>query len=306
MRHSQLPTEVVASKTPAVDSLVPLTKVTEGEPHTIQHASESLDTIRTALSQETRLYWRSVWRTVMAFLSFSLLYACGVHRFPNSLLASPSFVLTLVAIMVVAAGLRFAADRKRRLHRRHLTQSLAGHADVRSIGPLIDALKLDDLRTREISYNALIPLLPQLKASDAALLNDSQRTKLLRILSLPIENPLYKDVRDLFRPAKNQAIEIRVSILQALEQVGDSKAIPFVAPLAKQEAKTDGERRIKEAAQECLPALKLRAEQQQTIQTLLRASQPSDALPDTLLRAAAGHQDTPSEQLVRASDPPNA
>ncbi len=166
---------------------------------------------------------------------------------------------------------------------------------------LIDALKLDDLKTREIAQDALISVLPRLQASDAALLNDAQRAKLCHILSLPVENPLFKDVRYLFQPARNSAIDIRIAILQAFEQVGDSKALSVVERLAKREAGSAGEKRIQEAANQCLPALQLRTEEQRSSQTLLRAADASSAATDTLLRATTGTQDVQTEQLLRPS-----
>jgi hypothetical protein len=184
-----------------------------------------------------------------------------------------------------------------------MAAKLIEQGDMRSIGPLVDALHLDDGMTREIAFAALIDLLPRLKASDAALLNEAQRAKLCQLLSLPVENPLYKDIRGLFRPANNKAVDFRVAIRQAFAQVGDSKALGVVERLATREAKTEGERRIQEAAEACLPALQTRADLERSSQTLLRASMPSSDASDTLLRPATGTQDSAPEQLLRASEP---
>lgn len=84
----------------------------------------------------------------------------------------------------------------------------------------------------------------------------------------------------------NSAIAIRIAILQAVEQVSDSKALSLVERLTQREAVSAGEKRIQEAAKQCLPALQLRAEEQRSSQTLLRVADASTTSKDTLLRAA--------------------
>ena len=90
-----------------------------------------------------------------------------------------------------------------------------------------------------------------------------------------------------------------MAILQAFAQVGDSSALPIVEKLAREEAKTVDQRRIQEAAQECLPALRLRAQKERDPHTLLRATGSAGNDTETLLRAATTVQETPPEQLLR-------
>ncbi|HLK56104.1 MAG TPA: hypothetical protein VKU00_06055 [Chthonomonadaceae bacterium] len=116
-----------------------------------------------------------------------------------------------------------------------------------------------------------------------------------------VENPLHKDVRALFRPADSRAIAFRVAILQAFAQVGDSKALPVVERLAKGETKTEGEKRIQEAAQACMPALQLRADCAGHSRTLLCAANAAASHEDTLLRPAGGQQKAEPEKLLRPS-----
>jgi hypothetical protein len=173
--------------------------------------------------------------------------------------------------------------------------------DMSTIGSLVEVLRVDDSQTRQVASLTLTQMLPRLKASDAHLLNEAQRTRLLNVINLPVESPLYKDIRTLFRPAHNDKIDFHVAILKALEQVGDSKALPVVEKLAKGNPKTEGEQRIKEAAQNCLLFLQQRVQQQVYSQTLLRPAGigPDDA--ETLLRPAEGAPETDHETLLRPS-----
>ena len=218
-----------------------------------------------------------------------------MRSFPAHVVLSGTLSVGLILSLFIVNSAR-----KPRLRRRTLTARIADQYDVRSVGPLIDALHLDDAKTREIAIAALTDLLPCLKASDTALLDESQRAKLCHLLSVPVENPLHKDVRALFQPADSRAIAFRVAILQAFEQVGDSKALPVVR-LAKVKRKTEGEKRIQEAAQACMPALQLRADCEGRSRTLLRAANAAASHEDTLLRPAGGQQKAEPEKLLRPS-----
>src|SRR5205085_7757478 len=112
-------------------------------------------------------------------------------------------------------------------------------------GPLIDAwggaLATGDRATKDLAARALVERLPQLKASDAGLLDRVHRDRLCLLLGIYVENPLYKDLQNLFRPNSDLAVDLRVAILQAFAQIGDSKALPVVERLARGEARTTGE-----------------------------------------------------------------
>lgn len=194
--------------------------------------------------------------------------------------------------------------RNARLRRRALIAQVADQQDqfnTRSIGPLIDALYLDDAKTREIAIAALTEILPTLKASDTALLNESQRARLCYLISVSVDNPLHKDVRALFRPADTRAIAFRVAILQAFEQVGDSNALAVVERLARGETKTAGESLIREAALACLPALQMRTQCEDRSRTLLRAAGAEANHEVALLRPVDGQHEVEPEKLLRSS-----
>jgi len=255
-----------------------------------QEQEESVEALGTALSQEAQRFRRSVTRVIGGLSLFGALMiavklVCDTETW-NAFIPAQCILSGTVSFGLIGSLFAVNSARKPRHRRRTLALRVADQYDVRSIGPLIDALNLDDAQTREIAAVALTDRLPHLGEDDDARLTESQRTRLCHLLSLPVESPLHKDIRALFRPADSRAIDFRVAILRALEKVGDSKAIPIVRQLATRKPGTPGERRIREAAITCLSALELRAEQLRSRRTLLRASHPNAAAPDTLLRPA--------------------
>jgi hypothetical protein len=152
--------------------------------------------------------------------------------------------------------------------------------DKRLIGPLLQAQRYHEVRSA--IHDALGNLLPQLQHSDALLLNETERTLLYQSLN-----------------SKNS--EYVLTVLKALEQIGDGKALPYVEKLAYPADKQHKQNEtVMQAAQECLVFLKQRVEQQQISQSLLRPSDKAAAVPDTLLRPASATQNVETAQLLRA------
>lgn len=238
--------------------------------------------------------------TTLSVLIISLLLGGDAGE---ALIASPMFYLWTVMVLISCLGLLFRSDTGLHEQSKQISQALARLDDIRTVGPLIDTLKMDYRDIHRVSTNALIKLLPRLQANDADLLTAEQRAVLCRKLSrIPIRAA--RDERDLSQDAYTRAISLRIAILQAFAQVGDSGALPIVEWLAQIEAMTEDERRIQEAAQACLPTLRLRVEQEQNDQTLLRAADVSGADAKTLLRTFEGSQETVPEQLLRPGPPP--
>ncbi len=163
-------------------------------------------------------------------------------------------------------------------------KTLAQFEDLRIVGPLAEVLELLDKDTAAIAESALIRLLPRLQASDAHLLSEEQRKALCRALK-----------------RKNAALVI--ATLKALMQIGDAEALPYVEKLAQGEGLTARDPAVCQEAQDCLPFLRLRAEQEHARQTLLRAAGPTvETRADTLLRPASGGAvQIDPQQLLRAS-----
>ncbi len=150
--------------------------------------------------------------------------------------------------------------------------------DIKMVGPLADALAFEDKITQQEARQALVRLLPRLQASDAHLLNGEQRKQLRQVL--------FTDYR-----------ELAMSVLKAYEHIGDGAELEAVERLLQNE-QLDGE--VRDAALNCLPFLQLRAQQMQSSQTLLRASEHATT-PDILLRPAANAQTEEETQLLRMS-----
>jgi hypothetical protein len=170
----------------------------------------------------------------------------------------------------------------------NLATILAQSTDLRLVGPALTLLA--DSALKDKTKNSLLVmlgrLLPQMNIEQATSLTEKQRHALL----VPLESP-YND------------INMTLAILKTLEQIGDEKAIPVVESVANRFVMIPRELPVYEAAQACLPYLRLRAEQTKQAQTLLRASDASTVTtPDVLLRPAmATSSEIPSEQLLRAA-----
>src|SRR6202008_1928522 len=123
---------------------------------------------------------------------------------------------------VTLAGLTLLGTQVHRLTLlgRHqiLARRLARIDDVRCIGRLAEALEWPDATVRSVVITALTPLLHRVKASDRVFQTPHQRANLHRMLTLP---------------NARLHTEFLVSILKALEQIGDEAALPYVQNLAK-------------------------------------------------------------------------
>jgi hypothetical protein len=180
---------------------------------------------------------------------------------------------------VVAAAFAISQAQK------SVTLVLAQLEDVRTVGVLAEALEYRDPRIVQAAKTTLLRLLPQLKASDSGMLNTEQRAALNRAL-------------------ERENADLVIAILKALEQVGDSQALPVVQRLADGERWAAASSRIRVAAQECLPALLLRSEEERSRQTLLRASSGAETEltpSDMLLRPASGAGMTAPHELLRST-----
>jgi hypothetical protein len=180
-----------------------------------------------------------------------------------------------------------------RLHRltltnqhRLLARKFAKLDDMRCMGRLAEALEWPDTTVRHHAIAALTRLLPRMAANDAALLTPRQRLNLHHMLKL--ENARIHP-------------EFLCAILKALEQIGDATSVPYVDQLARAQPTSARQRRICDAARECLPFLETRARLNQSSQTLLRASSANATHADMLVRPAGGPGEMGQEQLLRPS-----
>jgi hypothetical protein len=165
------------------------------------------------------------------------------------------------------------------MHRR-ATYALARYDDLRAVGPFASMVRASTGEIRASIEKGLIRLLPRMQASDAHLLNESQRSELSLVLGQwPVNQDLVK------------------AILLAWQQVGDEKAIPVVESLAHNDKRPPELRR---AAEHCLPYLRQSAADLKSAQTLLRASDAGGSNPEELLRAASDETTVNPGELLRA------
>jgi len=164
---------------------------------------------------------------------------------------------------------------------------LAALDDVRTVGPLLEALEWRDLATftgvRTTAARALYRLLPRLRPEHADLLSDRQLACLYRLLR--------------HHPSDDQT-ELVVALLGAVAQVGDARALAQLERMTRDNGGPLPRQRVRLTAQETLSQLRQRLDH--TPGNLLRAA--SEAVsPNLLLRPATAAPVTDSHQLLRPS-----
>jgi len=189
---------------------------------------------------------------------------------------------SLLVAAIASLGVTFALSFRGLFRLKGLMNNLANISDLRIAGPLIEIAALEEGVANKMAVQLLTRLLPRFRASDAKLLTDGQHAALLRTLNRANGNPDYF-----------------VAVLKALEQIGDARALPVVESLAAGRRATVAPRRVQASAQDCLPYLRIRCDQQRASQTLLRASDAAGMQPDTLLRPAQGVGKAEAIELLR-------
>jgi hypothetical protein len=192
--------------------------------------------------------------------------------------------LRLLSFISVFAGMAAAS----KVHKESV-RKLAKNPDIRGVGHFIDALEFGDKEIKAEASESLQVLLPLLKASDNYLLTTEHR------------NLLYKQL-------KGNDSKLILATLTSLEQIGDEKATHIVEWLAANPGMGGRSMEIAAKANEVLPSLRVRAEQEKAAHTLLRPTVTEEGDSALLLRPA-GSTDS-SEHLLRPAeingDPLNA
>ncbi len=167
---------------------------------------------------------------------------------------------------------------------------LAKYDDVAGVAPLIDALEISDMKIQSAVREGLTPSLKRLRASDSHLIGPSQR----RVLRAQLSSQPGRKTREKMAP-------FIVSILKALEQVGDESFLGVVQEISSGRGFGVAPE-VREAAEDCLPALMQRIENERLSHGLLRASCANlVGDPNALLRPAESSDLTQPEELLRAS-----
>ena len=212
------------------------------------------------------------------FIVFAVAYILWTGQMPHI-----GLFLTLFIVTGIFSTLLHMETR--RAYSKGIALALTRFDDVSMIGPLI-VLYRKNWDTKEVVIPVLTRLLPRLKTSDAALLNEWQRERLYSELDTCVYHSLGNTVN----------VEFICAILKALEQVGDAKALPHVEKLARF-AKSQ---HIRQTAQDCLPFFQQCAEQRHISSSLLRPSAPASSSSE-LVRPATDSKKDKTLLLLRAS-----
>ncbi len=181
-------------------------------------------------------------------------------------------------------------------------QALAEYNDLRAAPRLIEILEYNDNSLKADAATLLEKLLPKLQASDAPMFTPEHHAILNRVLAGKVALAGKDKALALTLTAK-----LLTAILVALRQVGTESSLPVVTELAEGKGRAKQFPQLKEAAQECLPFLQSRVENQRQTQTLLRASDGNRTPADMLLRPALDSPSTtPADELLRAAPETNA
>ena len=269
-----------------------LTTETQAETQDVQAITERLNAIVTRSKNARRRFWQ-FYLVVIAGVAASFF---GALLFLNPL--DPLFlplILGILPVEILAFILLFM--NWSRSAPKFNADEIARLGGVQAIPALVAAVSTPmRLKKKQAIIAALTLLLPQMKASDAPILTPAlRRTLNLWLVNAPLSGFLQRHYDPLF-----------IAILKALEQVGDSSAIPVVSRLAKMKGQTRRQKALRQAAIECLPMLRANCGEVETARILLRASDASEVRSDTLLRAASGSGQTDSAELLRGADSPDA
>ncbi|HEV2471679.1 MAG TPA: hypothetical protein VGS41_03375, partial [Chthonomonadales bacterium] len=237
-------------------------------------APESLEPLLRALSMESRrrsARRKTILGCVAGWYALVLLTSAVTHQWGLCITLGSETGLVVWS---------FAATRRQK----KAATVLPLFRDVRAVGALAEGLEYHDAKVRKDVELALIPLLYQVKASDAQYVSTPQ-------------------MRCLIRALKSTNDSLVLATLKAFEQIGDETAIPNVERLASGGGRAAENPSLMHASQECLPCLGRRAELHRAQQSLLRASAPEAASQQTLLRPALGGRsdDDPCTLLRGAS-----
>lgn len=217
-------------------------------------------------------------------LVFVLLLFLVAYRSVSPASAGEEAGAFLMVAWVVAPFLCMRFDRLRRTRKRvyEVVTQLNERPVQNSLGVLIEAMECGDIATANRARQSVIAILPNLQATDAGLLLNRHRTYLHRAL-------------------RGTNSEFILAILQALEQVGDTEAIPYVKRLVPCPVWLAYSHQIEAASIQCLATLHKRKREREAAYNLLRATTTADAPADVLLRPVRAGDATNPRHLLRAS-----
>jgi len=246
--------------------------------------------LRSLKRQSRRHRWfSSMATTLMGIFAFYVPMGVGIYIVTSPLHASALELTFGVTPLLLLLGIALLARMAKR-ERVKLTATVAQYDDARAVGPLAEALLLNDKALRRQASAALSRILPTLRPEDAHLLSTRHRMVLAMCLIMTRW------------PLRGSSPELSLAILSAYHAIGDGTEVPAVRRLVEGGRRGPVDPRIREAALAYLAEAQRRSEQQRLKDTLLRPSAPPDAA-EVLLRPARGVGEPDPDLLLRPADP---
>lgn len=275
----------------------------KNDPHNIKSLDEAIE----RLIKQDKLLRRRLGQEVFLILIFLVIISlCNLFRTNISISFFYSYFLLPTALITQSMCLLyFIKNAWHNAHDQHIISSLATQNDLKTIDSLIKIISSGAANedTRIKTTDALITLLLHLRGADANLLSDRNHARLSMVIDRHLDRNILHQLKDSqafgHYNIDRRHVDLRIAIIKALEQVDDGRSLPVVEKLAKSVARTEGGRRIKEAAESCLPVLRIRAEQKNNIRQLLRSADSKDSDSLNLLRSVSAVSMDASELLLR-------
>jgi HEAT repeat protein len=240
---------------------------------------KAVDALRQLLYQERvqsrrrRLWWnvkRIIGGTTAAIVVWMLMRLLP-HFSETQRLFCP-----LVGGMLIWVVMGFVEDNTVGL-RLTAVDAISRARNKRCVGALASCLSDADVSVRKDARRALLHLLPQMRARDREYLSSEEMNILLR--ALDGDDP-----------------DLAIAILAAMQQIGDARVLRRVAFLIDSPVHYES---VRNAAWECLPQVKLRLQEAQEAQGLLRPAQAETGVAADLLRPAYAVENAAWEDLLR-------
>jgi hypothetical protein len=240
---------------------------------------KAIDPLLAMLSHETALWEKRI--NVVCGALVTLIVA-AILQLPALADFPAGYGLMLLSLPFLVAYAKPLGPHKR------AAEALARIDNVRVVGPLIDALALDDPVIQWAASGALVPLLRRMRPGDESNLSESQWQALFHAFD---------------RVGKP---DFAIAALRAAEQAGDERLIPLVAPLAEGKGAGGLVPEIRRIARDCLEVLADLSLRGRAGRDLLRPSFDPNSHDGSLLRAACASNEADEQILLRTAVEGNA
>ncbi|MCW3101115.1 MAG: hypothetical protein JWL77_6733 [Chthonomonadaceae bacterium] len=272
---------------------------------TIQAGVAQRERTRKSFLKANLSFYAAVFIGCLVWLGVLLHNMSAPHVLAPGLLA---MLMPLSTPIVVIGGLWWLTRDRSTIRERNAAKRIVEIDDIRAAGPIIDTLGWPHKGgLRPALWQALGRLLPRMTEDEARALGKERHLMLatwVQAWDVPVNRKLFVD-------AESQTL---VAILHTMAQIGQSSfqvhqtPIPVnvhLLPTLKKWAEGRGSGQdpaVQETAVACREAIQEKMALARTGAQLLRASAPTPAGSDTLLRPTEGVQQTDPTELLRPGD----